>query len=111
DTTLYTCPAGYTAIPLTPLDVSVANSTGVSKLTYGNETGGSRTLKLNVVPSGGSVSANNLIILTQSASNNAATGIQSPFSLEAGDFVSINCDSNSASQVLTGIFFESILPQ
>lgn len=109
DNTLYTCPAGYTACPLTLLDISKSGSTGVGTYVYENESGGTLTLVTNIVASGGSASANNKIG-SNSASNNAVTSPSIPFSLEAGDFISINSGSNNANQAAFAIFFESPLP-
>jgi hypothetical protein len=107
DNTLYTCPTGYSACPISPLDLSGATTTAVGSILYNNDTGGPRTLKLNIVPSGSSVGAGNLMIPTQSASNTGATALQTTFCLNAGDFVNINIDSNSASQAVWIIMFES----
>lgn len=110
DNTLYTCPAGYTATPLSLIDFSKSGSTGTGSLNFANDSGGSLTLVTNVVPSGGSVSANNKFS-SQAASNAAVTAPTAPFNLEAGDFVSINSGSNSANQAAWAIFFESPLPE
>lgn len=110
DNTLYTCPAGYTATPLTLLDISKAGSTGVGTVNFGNESGGSLTLITNLVPSGGTAGSTNKMS-SGSASNNAVTSANMPCSLEAGDFLSVNTGSNSASQCVWGIFFESPLPE
>lgn len=109
DNTLYTCPSGYTASPLTLLDISKSGSTGVGSYNFSNDSGGSLTLVTNVVTSGGSASANNKIG-SNNASNASITAPTIPMSLEAGDFLSINSGSNSASQAAWAIFFESPLP-
>lgn len=109
DNTLYTCPAGYTAKPLALLDFSAAGSTGVGSFVFANDSGGSLTLVTNIVPSGGSVSSSNKFG-SSSASNNAVTSPSLSFSLEAGDFISINTASNDATQAADLIIFESLLP-
>jgi len=110
DNTLYTCPSGYSVVLLSCFDVPASVSTATGGIRYGNDTGSSRTLKLNVVPSGGSVGTSNLMVQTQTASNAALTAMTPTFALAAGDFVSVNVDSNSASQILWIVVQEIPLP-
>lgn len=110
DNTFHTCPASVTETPLTALDLSGGTSTAVSVLFFAHDSGSSRTLKLNSVKSGGSLGATNLIIISQTASNAAVTGMQTTFCLEAGDFLSINTDSTDATQIAWMILHQLPIP-
>jgi hypothetical protein len=94
DNTVYTAGAGQTASCL-PAFVNV----GPCNLYYFNGSGSARTIKWNLVPSGGSPSTSNLIQPAVSISNGTTGNTQSDYTLNAGDFISINTNSTAAGQI------------
>lgn len=95
--TLYTCPAATTAIILGS-SLSAFDSAG--SIYYYNSSGGSRNIGVNVVPSGGSVSAANQMMTAQAVSSD------SPFNtsvfnaiLAAGDFINFVTNAATATQI------------
>lgn len=96
DTTLYTCPSGKTAMPLASADIPGCASTATGVMRFTNDSGSSRTLKMNLVPSGGSVASTNEIVMSQTATNASLTSPTTNFAMGAGDFVNLNCNGNDA---------------
>jgi hypothetical protein len=97
--TLYTCATGKTALLCT---ISAGlSATSASVVGFYNNTGGSLTVHVNVVKSGGSPGTTN-----QASSNSTATTgtstfaalIPIPITIASGDFVSINSGSAAATQ-------------
>ena len=101
--TLYTCPSGKTAIAV-GWDSAGRFSRLGNNLFYRNDSGSTRTIYANHVPSGGSVVApgsSTSNALTASTVSVAASVLHDPgtaLSLEAGDFININTDANTAFQ-------------
>jgi hypothetical protein len=94
DNTLYTVPAGKTATALSPT-VLIPNLTAI---TYANGSGGSRTTHQNIVNSGDSPAATNQATGTTTVLDKAASIVNVGMSLQAGDFITINSDANTAGQ-------------
>jgi hypothetical protein len=84
-TTQYTCPAGTRTI--------------IDKITASNNSGANQTLAINVVPSGGSAGASNLIVpaktIVDTASPELFPGIVGRV-LNPGDFISTLASAASA---------------
>jgi hypothetical protein len=73
-------------------------------LWYFNNTGISRTIGWNVVPSGGSVGVSNQILVGASVSSPAVSVKNFYGGLKIGDFININTDANTAGQVAWVIY-------
>jgi hypothetical protein len=84
DNTIYTCPAGKSAI--------IVNSS------YYNNSGGAIVTYLNFVPSGSSPGTGNRFATSFSVSDKNFRNFNLPYTLSAGDFVSINTASGNAGQ-------------
>lgn len=98
DNTVYTVPANKTAIVLTPEMYPSDNN--LAAFNYYNASGGTRTIIWYVVPSGGSKGSTNQI----QASANVSTGAKNTFnsgkcSMNTGDFVVINTNAATATQM------------
>jgi hypothetical protein len=103
--TLFTVPAGKTVsfigFP------SGFNQTGSGYTYYWNNSGATRTISYNIVPSGGSANINNQVFPTnlvntvtnQSLSSNTLFGNMAP-----GDFINLNTDAATAEQVAWVIY-------
>ena len=108
DNTLYTCPAGKSAMVL---GVTVAPFLGGSgrggfnsRVMYTNFSGAGRTVSYNVVNSGDSVASSNAMGGAAVIANNSDTLSNTPCGattlLNAGDFISFNTNSNASGQFL-----------
>lgn len=97
DNTVYTVPAGKMAL--------IGLSLAAAAAAFGNDSGGARTVKTNVVPSGGTVSTTNQQQATSSVANAGVGGLILGGSLSAGDFININVDTGDA----TCIFWVPII--
>lgn len=97
DNTLYTCPAGHVAWPVgLPAGVSSASPSPVYLF---NTSGGSRSIIVYLVPSGGSPGSTNRTTPTTTVGNAALgqpSGVNIP--LSAGDTIVVNTDSGAAGQ-------------
>ena len=87
DATIYTCPPSTTII--------------IDQFSYGNNDSSAHTLNVNIIPSGGSVGATNLVVNAQpivaagtAGSNGSLSSIQNQI-LNAGDAISVKADSAS----------------
>lgn len=95
--TLFTVPAGKTII--------LGNFPGATqnpyrgRIWYWNASGGARNISLNVVPNGGSVAAANQINCTTGIGNNNPVQCIFYGGLNPGDFINVNTDANTASQM------------
>ena len=97
DNTVYTVSAGKTAL----LPGFIADQTGTSMLGYINTSGGTRAIKWNIVPSGGSPGTTNLSGTASVTNNTISSGmaVLSPLTMNSGDFISINSDANTSGQL------------
>jgi|SRR5687767_12829321 len=91
DTTIYTCPASTSAV--------------IKKIAIVNTSGTDRTVKINHVPSGGSVGPTNVILNTTTIlAGGGATDDDAILLLQAGDFISaIASAAGAITVVLYGI--------
>ena len=96
DNTLYTVPAGKTAILLDTLLNLIG---GVSTLAYCDMSGGTVNIIWHLVPSGGSPGATNLAAPLVAVANNVKQMRNGIATLNAGDFVNINVDSITNTQI------------
>ena len=107
DNTVYTVPVGKSAIVL-PNTFTPCSGT-VGTFFYGNLSIASRTIVFNLVPSGGSVGSTNVIATSASVGggvvpspNGSGGTVFTPgitgLTMSAGDFFSVNSDSNAAGQ-------------
>jgi len=101
--TIYTVTSGRTGCLLSTTssnkDAAFGLNTGAKSVGYFNGSGGSRTITVNLVPSGGSVATTNLFGFSISTGNNALyAGAVGSACLSAGDFVNIATDANTATQ-------------
>lgn len=95
--TLYTVPANSSAVLLAlNLPVSIGPLAGACGIS--NSSGGPINFSINLVPSGGSVAAGNLITGTQSVANNSGTAFACSSTMTAGDFISVTSASAAAGQ-------------
>jgi hypothetical protein len=94
--TVYTCPASTSALLLDQqLLISVANFSFI----YINASGGSRTVYWHVVPSGSAAGANYQATASTAVADGARSQLTGTVTLSAGDFVSINTDAATATQM------------
>lgn len=94
--TIYTCPGSTTAI-LFPRSLQLGAAVGTGHLS--NTSGGTRTLSFNVVPSGGVVGSGNQTTPSFTANDLTVGAGGLGTSLGAGDFVNINVDAGTATQM------------
>jgi len=87
DVTVYTAPAGTAVI--------------IDQFSYGNNDSSAHTLNVNIIPSGGSVGATNLVVNAQpivaagtAGANGNLSMIQNQI-LNTGDMISVKADSAS----------------
>lgn len=100
--TIFTVPAGKTVQFIGfPAALSLIQSGWVW---YWNNTGATRTVSLNVVPSGQSPAANNTIFAAAGISSQQMVQQQFYGSLAPGDFVSVNTDSAASAQMAWVIY-------
>jgi hypothetical protein len=95
--TVYTVPGGVTALVLDQTLGFNGNSQGA--LVHWNASGAARTTKWNFVTSGGSVAATNQITNANSDNNNGIFAASVLFTMSAGDFININVDAGTATQM------------
>lgn len=95
--TLYTAPTGYNAIVSNPT-FNPLGATGA--LVVCNSSGGSRTVNVNAVASGGSPATANQLSPSQGVTNNNCTSFNTGSNLGTGDFLSVNTDANTATQFI-----------
>jgi hypothetical protein len=95
--TLFTAPTGKTTMVMGfPANFQV--STQLGHCYYYNESGGSRTVQINIVPSAGSPAANNAVFNSSVLNGQTAQPLVMG-GLAPGDFVNVNVDANTASQM------------
>lgn len=100
DNTIYTCPAGKSALPLGTL-VGHTNGGSNPATVFFVADGTNRNVKFNMVASGGSPTGANQVSATATVTANqrgSAGFLQS--TLGAGDFVNMNLDVAAASQIV-----------
>lgn len=97
DNTLYTVAAGKTASAMNSGWTEFATTVGTIQVS--NSSGGSLNYKSNVVLSGGTVGASNQRDASTAIANGVVTGIAAVGKLSAGDFISVNTTSSTATQV------------
>jgi len=95
DNTLYTVPSGKSAIP-----TNIAITLGIfcGQISYINDSG-TRSVYVNLVKSGASVSSGNQFTTATSVSNASSNYFRVCSTMSAGDFLSINTNANTAGQV------------
>lgn len=108
DNTVYTVTAAKTSILLPGGGPMVAESTSTSPntLAYVNVSGGNRTIKWFVVASGGTTATTNQISASTVVATAAMSRIPAQVSLSAGDFIVINTDANTATQMAWVTYIE-----
>jgi len=94
DNTVYTCPANKTCAILNGVGQSTTNGT----VFYWNGTGSNRAVSYNCVPAAGSPSTANRFSTNVGITTTTLQSIPGAQVMTAGQFISINIDSNSASQ-------------
>jgi|SRR5690349_21119452 len=99
--TLYTVPTGKTALLLSSTGSSQPSLPGFQFgfVFYGNTSTVNRTVSMNAVPSGGSVGGSNLILASTTVANNNFSSPTIQFNLFDGDFINVNTDANTATQI------------
>lgn len=95
ENTLYTA-SGVSAYLL---DSTLGTSTNTAIVCYCNASGGARNAYVSIVPSGGSPGSTNKAAQTTSVSDGARQTFTSPATLGAGDFISLNTDAATSTQV------------
>jgi hypothetical protein len=96
DNTLYTCPAGKSAIILGPTGMNALNAQGAVGIT--NNSGAGRNYYLNIVTNGGSPATANKMMAATTINNATSTSITLGASFGAGDFLNMNTTSGTATQ-------------
>jgi hypothetical protein len=96
--TLYTVPAGKSAIifPVATFGGGVALPSG--QVFVGNNSGGSLNYFINVVPNGGSVAASNQVQNATAIGNVAFTALKCDSTMTAGDFITVTSTAATATQ-------------
>jgi hypothetical protein len=91
---LYRCPAGKCAVgPILPADVAGNPTTTIE---YVNDSGASRTISYNIVPSGNSLSGSNLV--STASVNDKTLSSTAGLVLFPGDAIIITTSANTATQ-------------
>lgn len=106
DNTIYTCPVGKKAYPITNTLGSLSLGNLLTSFIYSNSTGGPRTVYGNLVKSGESpiapgAGSNCLRHVADSVAHLNAyplSGVACPAALEPGDYLSVNTNTTSPSQ-------------
>lgn len=102
DNTVYTCPAGKQALPLS-FHRDVANNVGnTNTVNYWNGSGATRAISLYYVPSGGSPATTNRTWTGNVSNNDGLLFTNNTLTfpvLNAGDSYVINTNANTATQV------------
>lgn len=99
--TVYTCPAGYQAIPVTLYLPQFSMQNANLRVNYFNVSGATRTLSFYYVPSGGSPGSTNLTWSGTIANNTETSGLTNTScfpSLQEGDSWVVNTDSSASGQ-------------
>lgn len=96
DNTVYTCPVGKTAILIAQNFEYTSQST---TLCYVNSSGGSRTRYWHFVTSGGSPGTTNQCSPSASVTDGNRSNSDGNITMNAGDFININVDANTATQM------------
>lgn len=105
DNTFYTVSAGKSTLILAGTASSASHtSTGAvtATMSFINLSGGSRTLSLYTVPSGGTAGLSNKVYSAVSLGQSTGTVSQLgaiPITMGAGDFINLNIDANTATQL------------
>lgn len=94
DNTLYTCPAGKTAILLS----NIMEGIGPEHIFYVNNSGGAINVHHNIVNNGGVPNGNNQQSATLAVANQTGVNIAAIATLGPGDFVNINVSAGTATQ-------------
>jgi len=104
DNTIYTVTAGKTGlIFITP---STATATVQGSITVGNSSGSTRTYNGYLVPNGGSSGATNQFLNATTLTNNNGSPYSLPACLNSGDFVVLNTDAATDTQVAFVTIYE-----
>lgn len=102
DNTVYTCPAGKQAYPLS-FHRDVGNNVGnTNTVNYWNGSGGTRAISFYYVPAGGSAATTNRTFTGSVSNNDGLLGINNSTTfptLNAGDSFVINTDAATNTQV------------
>lgn len=107
DNTLYTVPAGKSAITINnAFIIQGSPSSDVPSLVYRNTSGGARTISLYNVPSGGSAGASNLVRASSSPASGSGQFFNILATMDAGDFIVLNTDAATATQYVWFTMFE-----
>ena len=93
DNTIYTVPAGKTAILLGGLDMISS-----AQILVMNDSGGNRTYNAYVVPSGGAAGTSNKVEAANTVADNVFTTFTCFTTLNTGDFIVVNTDDGAATQ-------------
>lgn len=96
--TVYTCPANKTAMLLSG-ELIPLYATSATQACYMNNSGGSRNIIWYVVPSGQSVGSTYQFITTTAVGSNTRSNLTLMASLNTGDFIVINTNANTATQM------------
>lgn len=111
--TVYTVPANKSAVVLTGnVETVTGSGTGgvTGELQYFNSSGGNRTIRWHFVNSGGSVTTGiggNQVVAAVAITTGSLNSAIAHASLGAGDFVAINTDANTATQVAWVTVYEN----
>jgi hypothetical protein len=102
DNTLYTCPSGKAAFP-----ISLNGAWARGGFRYINDSGSTRSISVNFVPSGSSAAAGNRIRSASSIVNGSQdAGPPLVPTFAAGDVLSVNTDGTGASQIAVQVLVE-----
>lgn len=96
DNTLYTVPTGYDAALLDGVGMLAQNTTSFN---YFNASGGSVNNKWHNVPSGSSPATDNEVSATTATANDARLTHILSSTMEEGDFINVNVNSASNTQI------------
>jgi hypothetical protein len=97
DNTIYTCPAATTCVPLTTTNTVGIIQPGNSVMSITNNTGGTRTYRWKLTPSGGAATNLSPSFTVSDTTSSTKNGLGS---LVAGDAMVLNTDANTAGQVV-----------
>ena len=97
DNTVYTAPANTNAMIIG--NTFAVGGVNLAALSYVNSSGGTRTIRWHVVPSGSAVAAAHRITATISVTNLTRNSNATIATLNSGDFINLNTDANTATQI------------
>lgn len=103
DNTIFTVPAGKTAMIVNPSGTHIDNGASVNVV---NDSGGALNYQVYNVPNGGSSGSTNLMSQSTAVNDNTRTDFSFATSLDAGDFIVVNTSGGTTTQTAWVTYYE-----